>query len=50
MVYLVVPQPRQRVSLRVDQGVLDFFKTEGKGYQTRMNAVLRAYMQAKKAG
>jgi len=30
--------------------VIDFFKSQGKGYQTRMNAVLRAYMEAKKAG
>ena len=30
----------------VDRDVLDFFKRQGKGYQTRMNAVLRAYMEA----
>lgn len=47
---LVVPRPKQPVSLRVDQDVLDFFKSEGRGYQTRMNAVLRAYMEAKKTG
>lgn len=47
---LVVPQAKQSISLRVDPDVLDFFKAEGKGYQTRMNAVLRAYMQARKAG
>lgn len=42
-------EPKQAISLRVDPDVLDFFKSEGRGYQTRMNAVLRAYMQAKKA-
>ncbi len=47
---LVVPQPKQAVSLRLDRDVIDFFKSQGRGYQTRMNAVLRAYMEAKKAG
>jgi uncharacterized protein (DUF4415 family) len=43
------PISKQAVSLRLDQDILDFFKSEGRGYQTRMNAVLRAYMEAKKA-
>lgn len=47
---LVVPQPKQAVSLRIDRDVIDFFKSQGRGYQTRMNAVLRAYMEAKRAG
>ncbi|GLS81091.1 BrnA antitoxin family protein [Paracoccus marinus] len=47
---LVLPQAKKAISLRVDPDVLDFFRAEGKGYQTRMNAVLRAYMQARKAG
>ncbi len=47
---LVIPEPKKAVSLRIDPDVLDFFKSQGKGYQTRMNAVLRAYMDAKKAG
>ena len=34
------------VSLRLDTDVLDWFKTRGAGYQTRINAVLRAYMEA----
>ncbi len=38
------------VSLRVDRDVLDYFKAQGKGHLTRMNAVLRSYMEAKKAG
>ncbi len=32
------------VSLRLDKDVLDFFPRSGKGYQSRINAVLRAYM------
>ena len=34
------------ISLRVDQDVLDWFKSHGDGYQTRMNAVLRAFRDA----
>lgn len=34
------------ISLRLDPEVLDWFRTQGPGYQTRMNAVLRAYMDA----
>lgn len=34
------------VSLRVDQDVLDWFKAQGDGYQTRINAVLRAFRDA----
>ena len=36
------------INIRVDQEVLDFFKSEGTGYQTRMNAVLRTYMEHEK--
>ena len=34
------------ISLRLDEEVLEWFRTRGPGYQTRMNAVLRAYMEA----
>src|SRR4249919_2341800 len=34
------------VSLRIDADVLDWFKAQGPGYQTRMNAVLRAFKDA----
>jgi uncharacterized protein (DUF4415 family) len=34
------------ISLRVDQEVLDWYKSQGPGYQTRMNAVLRAFRDA----
>ncbi|WP_168219844.1 BrnA antitoxin family protein [Pseudotabrizicola formosa] len=45
---LVEPANKQMVSLRLDADILEFFKSNGKGYQTRMNAVLRAYVQAQK--
>jgi len=36
------------LSLRVDSDVIDWFKSQGAGYQSRMNALLRAYMEAHK--
>ncbi len=45
---VVIPEPKKLVSLRLDADVLDFFRGQGKGYQTRMNAVLRSYMDAQK--
>ena len=41
---MVYPIAKKAISLRLDEDVLDFFKATGKGYQTRMNAVLRHYM------
>ena len=40
---LRVPKGKHLVSLRVDRDVLNWFKRQGKGYQTRINAILRAY-------
>lgn len=37
---------KAQVTLRIDSDVLDWFKTQGRGYQTRINALLRAYMNA----
>ena len=34
------------ISLRVDADVLDWFRAQGPGYQTKMNAVLRAFKNA----
>lgn len=48
---LVVPDRKQPVTLRLDKDVLEWFKAQGSRYQSRMNAVLRSYMQAhRKAG
>ena len=41
----VMPNRKKLVSLRLDDDVLTWFKAQGPGYQTRLNAVLRAYMQ-----
>lgn len=42
---VVLPRPKESVTIRLDADLLEWFRRE-KGYQTRMNAVLRAYMQA----
>jgi uncharacterized protein (DUF4415 family) len=43
---LVHPEPKEAISLRVDRDVLDWFRSAGPRYQSRMNAVLRSYMTA----
>ena len=45
---IVAPKLKQMISLRLDPDVLEFFKAQGKGYQTRINNVLRSYMEAQK--
>jgi uncharacterized protein (DUF4415 family) len=42
---LVMPVRKKAISIRVDEDVLDFFKRGGDGYQGRINAVLRSYVQ-----
>jgi len=37
---------KQQVTLRLDADVLEWFRAQGKGYQSRINALLRAYMKA----
>jgi len=39
-------QSKAQVTLRIDQDVLDWFRQQGPGYQTKINALLRAYMDA----
>ncbi len=39
---------KNQLTLRIDQDVIEFFKEEGRGYQTRINQLLRAYMEAHK--
>lgn len=43
---VVPPAPKKLLSIRIDQDVLDFFKSQGAGYQSRINAVLRSYVDA----
>ena len=39
-----MPQPKAVLNMRIDRDVLEYFRKMGKGYQTRINAVLRSYM------
>lgn len=44
-----LPHTKQQITLRIDAEVLEFFKHTGKRYQSRINAVLRSYVDAHKA-
>lgn len=39
-------QKKSQITLRIDADVLNWFKAQGKGYQTNINALLKAYMEA----
>ena len=44
-----LPPTKRQITLRIDAEVLEFFKNTGNRYQSRMNAVLRSYVDAHKA-
>lgn len=46
---LVMPRRKEALSIRLDEDVLAYFKSLGSGYQTRINAVLRHFMEQTKA-
>ena len=45
---LTLPPGKDVVTLRLDRDVLEWFRTQGKGYQTRINQVLRAFYEARR--
>jgi len=45
---MVMPSSKTSVHLRVDSDVFEWFKNQGAGHLTRMNAVLRSYVEAHK--
>ena len=47
---LLMPQPKKPVAIRLDEDVLIWFRKQGTGYQSRINAVLRAYMATERRG
>ena len=47
---VVRPSRKVHTGLRIDADVLDWFKAQGRGFQTHMNAVLRAYVDAQRRG
>lgn len=44
------PGPKERLTLRVDRRAVQFFRATGRGWQTRMNDVLTAFVNARIAG
>ena len=44
---MIVPIPKKSISIRLDGDVLDWFKGQGKGYQSMINNVLRTYVNHK---
>lgn len=47
---LRMPEPKDRLTIRVDHDVVEWLKKAGSGYQTRINAILRSYMKAQSDG
>ena len=46
---IVMPKAaKEAISLRIDQDILAWFRAQGRGYQSRMNAVLRAYVESQR--
>ncbi len=45
---VIMPPKKVHISVRLDEEVVDYFKQDGKGYQSRINAVLRSYVNAHK--
>jgi uncharacterized protein (DUF4415 family) len=45
---VIMPSEKIKVGIRLDNDVVEWFKSTGKGYQTRINAVLKSYMDAHK--
>lgn len=43
--HVINPQPKKMISIRLDEDILAFFKKNGSGYQKRINAVLKSYIQ-----
>lgn len=41
-----MPEKKAALSIRLDPGVITWFRKQGRGYQTRINAVLRSYVEA----
>ena len=42
----VYPNHKKAISIRLDQDIIDYFKSDGRGYQSKINNVLRTYVEA----
>jgi len=47
-VVIGLPPAKKDIHIRLDSDIVDWFKARGKGYQTRINAVLRAFVQTRR--
>ena len=45
-----IPAPKDHINIRIDHDVVEWFKASGKGYQTFMNNVLRAFVKSRQPG
>jgi uncharacterized protein (DUF4415 family) len=45
---LNIPPPKKAISIRLDEDIVEYFKKTGPGYQTRINAVLRHYLERRR--
>jgi uncharacterized protein (DUF4415 family) len=41
-----IPGPKRQITVHLDRDLIDWFKGQGRGYQTRVNAALRGYVEA----
>jgi uncharacterized protein (DUF4415 family) len=47
---IVMPRAKETITIRLDADVLEWFRQQGSGYQTRINAILRSYVRAHETG
>ena len=47
-VYIGIPKPKRQLTIRLDGDVIEWFKAQGTGYQSRINAVLRSFVEDQK--
>jgi uncharacterized protein (DUF4415 family) len=43
---VILPIPKEAISIRIDRDLLKWLKSQGRGYQTRINAILRLYAES----
>jgi uncharacterized protein (DUF4415 family) len=46
---VIIPHAKERITVRLDHDILDWLQAQGRGYQTRIHAILRAYVDTQKA-
>ena len=45
---VITPRTKDRVTVRLDHDIVQWLKAQGRGYQTRINAILRAYVESQR--